>query len=51
MLATYPFRLKPAQELKSAIMKFVKDKALKAPFILTCCGSVTKATLRSIGRQ
>ena len=45
-LAAYPIRLKPGQEMKSALMDFVKDNNLRAPFILTCCGSVTKATLR-----
>ena len=53
-LVTYSMRLKPGEELKSSpcsLLKFVKDNNLKAPFILTCCGSVTMATLRFAASQ
>ena len=45
-LKTYPVRLTKGQELKDFLIKFAKDKNLSAPFILTCCGSVSCATLR-----
>merc|ERR1712096_297311 len=41
-----PIRLNPGVELKSTLMKYAKDNGLVAPFIMTCCGSLTKATLR-----
>eukprot|EP00092_Neocalanus_flemingeri_P092007 GFUD01116731.1.p1 GENE.GFUD01116731.1~~GFUD01116731.1.p1 ORF type:complete len:151 (+),score=51.62 GFUD01116731.1:137-589(+) len=45
-LTVHPIRLHPGVELKSTLMKYVKDNDLVAPFIMTCCGSLTKATLR-----
>merc|ERR1712083_551841 len=33
-------------EGNTALMKYVKDNKLVAPFIMTCCGSLTKATIR-----
>ena len=45
-LIVYPFRLEPGMELKSELLKFVSENGLKAPFVMTCCGSVTKATIR-----
>ena len=39
-------RLKPGQEIKKCLEDFVLENELKAAFVLTCCGSVTKATLR-----
>merc|ERR1719427_1094537 len=45
-LTVHPIRLNPGVELKSTLMKYVKDNGLVAPFIMTCCGSLTKATLR-----
>ncbi|KAF5894171.1 bifunctional protein GlmU-like, partial [Clarias magur] len=45
-LSVFALRLGPGQELLSALQAFVKEKQLKAPFIITCVGSVTKATLR-----
>jgi len=32
--------------LKSSLMSYVAEQNLRAPFILTCCGSLTKATIR-----
>ncbi|XP_069090449.1 bifunctional protein GlmU-like isoform X1 [Pleurodeles waltl] len=45
-LAVYALRLGPGEEIVTALLKFVKDKKLQAPFVITCVGSVTKATLR-----
>merc|ERR1712126_511605 len=45
-LSVYPMRLKPGQEIKKCLEDFVQENELKAAFIMTCCGSVTKATLR-----
>ena len=28
------------------IYSYVKENKLKAPFVLTCCGSLTRATIR-----
>ncbi|PVD32360.1 hypothetical protein C0Q70_07793 [Pomacea canaliculata] len=41
-----PLRLKPGQELKTTLMHYVQDQKLKAAFIVTCVGSVLRATLR-----
>ena len=45
-LNVYPLRLKQGQELKRSLLEFAAEKQLSAPFILTCCGSVSSATLR-----
>ncbi|MEQ2203563.1 hypothetical protein XENOCAPTIV_000793, partial [Xenoophorus captivus] len=34
------------QELFGCLQTFVEERRLRAPFIITCVGSVTKATLR-----
>ena len=39
-------RLKPGQEVKKCLEDFVHENDLKAAFVLTCVGSVTKVTLR-----
>uniref|UniRef100_A0A3P9A616 PPC domain-containing protein n=2 Tax=Esox lucius TaxID=8010 RepID=A0A3P9A616_ESOLU len=39
-------RLGPGQELLGSLQAFVEERNLRAPFIVTCVGSVTKATLR-----
>ena len=45
-LKTYPIRLIQGQDLKESLIQFAKESGLSAPFILTCCGSVSSATLR-----
>ena len=45
-LTVHPLRLGPGAELKSSLMNYVKENRLEAAFILTCCGSLTRATLR-----
>jgi hypothetical protein len=41
-IKVYVLRLKPNQDLFKELDTFVKEKDLKAAFILTCVGSVTK---------
>jgi len=48
-LMCYALRLKPGEELYSSLLKYKKENNLQAPFIMTCCGSLTKATLRLAG--
>ena len=45
-LTTYSIRLKPGEDLKESLIQLAKEKKLSAPFILTCCGSVSSATIR-----
>jgi len=45
-LTVHPIRLRPGTELRSALLRYVEENNLKAPFVMTCCGSLTKATLR-----
>ena len=47
----HAFRLKPADDLRLSIEKFVNDKAIKAGIILTCVGSLTKVALRFANQQ
>lgn len=43
-LQVHAIRVRPGQELLGTLQAFVKR--LRAPFIVTCVGSLTKATLR-----
>ncbi|KPP65927.1 hypothetical protein Z043_115620, partial [Scleropages formosus] len=45
-LSIHALRLGPGQEILSSLLRVVDERRLRAPFILTCVGSVTKATLR-----
>jgi len=45
-LIVHPIRFPPGVELRSELLRYVREHSLVAPFIMTCCGSVTKATLR-----
>jgi predicted DNA-binding protein with PD1-like motif len=45
-ITTYAFRLKPGQDLKTEIQKLVNEKQIKAGWISTCVGSLTKYTIR-----
>jgi len=42
----HALRLHPQQDLKQELLKFTQDNSIKAGFILTCVGSLTRATLR-----
>ncbi len=45
-LRVYTVRFRPGEELKSGLLQFARDRGLRAAFIMTCVGSLTKATLR-----
>lgn len=45
-MKTYVFRLKPGQNIREEIEKFVDERDIKAGIILTCVGSLKKAVLR-----
>ncbi|KAF3703202.1 hypothetical protein EXN66_Car018890 [Channa argus] len=45
-LQLHAVRFGPGQELLGSLQAFVEERRLRAPFIITCVGSVTKATLR-----
>lgn len=45
-LQVHAVRFGPGQELLGSLQAFVEGRRLRAPFIITCVGSVTKATLR-----
>ncbi|XP_059212782.1 bifunctional protein GlmU-like [Centropristis striata] len=45
-LAVHVVRLGPGEELLGSLQALVEERRLRAPFIITCVGSVTKATLR-----
>jgi len=45
-LQMYPVRLRPGQELSSALASFVREHQLTSAFVLSCVGSVTHARLR-----
>uniref|UniRef100_A0A3B5AU44 PPC domain-containing protein n=1 Tax=Stegastes partitus TaxID=144197 RepID=A0A3B5AU44_9TELE len=45
-LRVHAMRFGPGQELLGSLQAFVEERRLRAPFIITCVGSVTKATLR-----
>ncbi|XP_035277164.1 bifunctional protein GlmU-like [Anguilla anguilla] len=45
-LTVHALRVGPGQELLGALTSFVEERKLRAPFVMTCVGSVTKATLR-----
>jgi uncharacterized protein len=43
---TYAFRLKPGQDLKQEIQRFIAEKQIKAGWISTCVGSLTDYNIR-----
>ena len=45
-LQVYPMRVKPGKELKTTLLTFARENELHAPFVLSCVGSVFKATIR-----
>lgn len=47
----HTFRLKPDQDLKLSIEKYVKQHNIKAGFIITCVAGLSQATLRMAGAQ
>ncbi|KAJ8389373.1 hypothetical protein AAFF_G00120810 [Aldrovandia affinis] len=45
-LSVHALRLQPGQEILGSLISFVEERKMRAPFVITCVGSVTKATLR-----
>jgi len=45
-MKTFALRLHPEQDLKEELIKFTKENNIQAGFILTCVGSLRRATLR-----
>lgn len=45
-MKTYAIRLHPNQDLKKELIKFTKENNIQAGVILTCVGSLRRATLR-----
>ncbi len=46
VLRVFPMRLTPGADLTTSLLDAARTLKLEAPFVLTCCGSVSKATLR-----
>lgn len=42
----HPFRLKPGQDLKKGIEKYVQEHHIEAGYIITCAGSLTDYNIR-----
>src|SRR5205809_695761 len=42
----HAFRLKPGEDLKSAILNYVKEHEISAGWIITCVGSLTDYNIR-----
>lgn len=40
-ITSYAFRLKPGEDLREGIEKLVKEKDIKAGWVVTCAGSLT----------
>jgi hypothetical protein len=47
----YALRLHPGDDLKIKLAEFVKENKIKAGYIITCVGSLNKATLRLSNRN
>ncbi len=45
-MKTHVFRLRPGQDLRMEIDKFVRERNIRAGVILTCVGNLNKAILR-----
>lgn len=45
----YTFRIKPGNDLKTELEKFVKANDIQAGFIVTCVGGLSQATMRMAG--
>ncbi len=47
-MKTFALRLHPGQDLKDELIKFTEKNNIQAGFILTCVGSLNKATIRMV---
>lgn len=50
-METYAYRLRPGSDLKQELQKIANENDFGAACILTCVGSLSKATLRMAGAQ
>lgn len=50
-LQLHALRLHPGNDLKQSLQTFATEKKIKAGFILTCVGSLQKASLRYAGQN
>lgn len=50
-MKTFAYRLNPGSDLKGELQRVCKENNLQAGIILTCVGSLAKATLRMAGAQ
>lgn len=46
MNKTYAIRLKPGEDLKQSLQKFVQQNNMQAGWVVTCAGSLTHASIR-----
>lgn len=51
MTKTFAFRLHPGQDLKKEILQFAKHNKISAGAVLTCVGSLERATVRMAGAK
>jgi len=49
-MQTFALRLRPGQDLKQSLVAFSREHQLRAGFILTCVGSLSRAGLRLAAR-
>lgn len=45
-MKTHALRLLPGQDLKTELIRFTRDKNIRAGFIITCAGALEEARLR-----
>lgn len=45
-ITSYALRVCPGEDLHDKLVSFVRENQLRAAFVMTCCGSLTKADLR-----
>jgi predicted DNA-binding protein with PD1-like motif len=50
-MRVHAFRLTPGTDLKAELARFTEQEALRAGFILSCVGSLSRARLRMPGGQ
>jgi uncharacterized protein len=48
---TYAFRLRPNQDLKKELQRFVDEKQISAACVLTCVGSLTSVNIRYANQE
>jgi len=44
-------RLKPGEDLKHALDKYIKEHQIRSACLLSCCGSLQQATIRYAGKK